>query len=336
MSAIATQVVPVQNNNKPNDLPTPVVEPVEQSYAGMKVMVEHPAGSTRTGIGQNGKPWSTNMLNSYGFIKNGKGADGEGLDCYLGPKEDAKEVHVIHQNKPDGTFDEDKAMIGFDSADAAKTAYQAHAPPDLYRSHTSMPTDTFKSMITKAEPGSAHWKKKMGRNHATQALLSADPNLLITTYGVDTPETMNTVVELARASLAKCPACGSYAIKRKPGAKSEGPKDKCGFCGKIFSPKPGSLTTEQHEAKQNEMLARQTESPSSPYPNQGTTEQAGFAEDDPPVEGNDDEKDPDSDDDDQEGQTNSGDVGDEDVDLSKIPGLKGLLSRAAQKNFKLA
>lgn len=331
MDTTTQDIVPTVDPTKPNDPPTLV--PVEKTVQGMKMVVEHPKGSTRTGKHPDGSEWKTNMLADYGFLPKGNGEDGEGLDAYVGPDDTSKEVHVIHQNGADGKYDEDKVHLNFPNADAAKASYLAHMPAEKYRSHTTMPLDTFKSMLTKAEPGSAHWKKKNSRKHGTTAMLSADKNLLITTYGVETPEVMNQVIEFARVKLAQCPSCGTFDVERKPGGKLEGPKDKCKFCGKIFSAKPGSLTAEQHAAKQTE-FARQNGLGQDPYPDTpGTTDTAGFTENDPPVEPPDDEEKPGSDDD-QEGQSNTGDTGEDDLDLSKIPGMPNLLSRAAKANFK--
>jgi hypothetical protein len=149
------------------------------NFAGIPVNIENPAGTVRTGTDATGKPWQTAMVHSYGYIPKATGGDGEGLDAYLGPKEDAPEAHIVHQNNVDGGYDEDKAMLGFPTQMDAKTSYLAHTgnDPKKIRSITTMPMDNFKSMLTKAEPGSVHWKKKHGRNHATTALFSREIEL---------------------------------------------------------------------------------------------------------------------------------------------------------------
>lgn len=77
------------------------------------------------------------MLNDYGFIAGFKGADDDDVDVYLGPDEESLWVTVIHQLKRSeallwNEYDEDKVMLGFESADAAKAAYLAHYDDERY------------------------------------------------------------------------------------------------------------------------------------------------------------------------------------------------------------
>lgn len=97
------------------------------TFAGLPVIVENAAGSTRTWTCEDGTSGSTLMKYDYGYIEGAMGADGDCVDVYLGPDESAKWVFVVHQNKgPDfEDFDEDKVMMGFPSADAATSAYVA-------------------------------------------------------------------------------------------------------------------------------------------------------------------------------------------------------------------
>lgn len=95
----------------------------------MPVAVESPAGSIRIWSDENKQQiGSTTMLYDYGFLEGVEGSDGEELDVYLGPDENAPDVHVVHQlATPDyKKHDEDKTMLGFRDAGAAKTAYLAH------------------------------------------------------------------------------------------------------------------------------------------------------------------------------------------------------------------
>jgi hypothetical protein len=101
------------------------------TFAGLPIAVENPKGSTRywRDDGADGAvTGSTQMQHDYGYIEGHVGADGEGIDCYLGPDESASHVHVVHQLKaPDfKKYDEDKVMIGWQSQDAARAAYLAH------------------------------------------------------------------------------------------------------------------------------------------------------------------------------------------------------------------
>ena len=101
--------------------------PKAKTWAGMKIMVENPKGSVRTGKNENGESWRTEMKYDYGYIHGTTGADDEGLDVYLGPAESSPVVYIVHQNDPKtGEYDEDKCMLGFSSPEEAKKAYLAH------------------------------------------------------------------------------------------------------------------------------------------------------------------------------------------------------------------
>ncbi len=92
----------------------------------------------------------TRMLYPYGYIRLTEGADGDHVDVFLGPDEDAKNVYVVHQMKASHfrQYDEDKCMMGFASAAAAKKAYLAHYDrPDFFGSMTTLPLERFRSKV---------------------------------------------------------------------------------------------------------------------------------------------------------------------------------------------
>lgn len=150
--------------------------PKTRKFGGLSIAIEHPKGSIRSGKDRFGKSWSIRMNNDYGFIRRANGADGEGLDVYLGPDQSAPEAYVIHQNEPDmGRYDEDKVMLGFGSPEAAKQAYLSHYNrPDFYRSMTIIPMPAFRAMLTSGKPGGVTWKRKNGRDHKTVAMFEAN------------------------------------------------------------------------------------------------------------------------------------------------------------------
>lgn len=99
------------------------VIPRKQRWFGLTIDIENPKGSWRVG-----HDWSTFMHWDYGYIRKVGGEDGEELDVYLGPNiATAPQVFVVHQRKAPSftTWDEDKCMIGFPDARAAKLAYEA-------------------------------------------------------------------------------------------------------------------------------------------------------------------------------------------------------------------
>ena len=93
---------------------------------GMNVTIENPAGSTRSGTDASGKPWEVTMPGDYGYIKGTKGADGDHVDVTIGSNPDGfQKVWVVDQVKPDGSFDEHKSLLGYNSKDEALAAYRA-------------------------------------------------------------------------------------------------------------------------------------------------------------------------------------------------------------------
>ena len=122
------------------------------NFRGLKIDVENKPGSVRSGVGPSGTKWSTDMKIAYGEIRGTRGTDGDLLDVYVGPDRQAPNVYVVHQNHArgpnKGTFDEDKVMIGFPSAELAKEAYLAHYDsPRYFRSITTMAFPLFKRSI---------------------------------------------------------------------------------------------------------------------------------------------------------------------------------------------
>lgn len=88
---------------------------------GLKVTIENPKGSTRSGVDKDGKAWSNTMQNDYGYILGTKGKDGDHIDMFIGESGDG--VFVVDQVNEDGSFDEHKVMYGFSSLEEAKSAY---------------------------------------------------------------------------------------------------------------------------------------------------------------------------------------------------------------------
>ena len=91
---------------------------------GLDITIENPAGSSRSGIGADGKRWTSRLPNHYGYIRGTAGADGDHVDVYLGPHLKSPNVFVIDQHEMGGgNFDEHKCMLGFGSKKQAVSAY---------------------------------------------------------------------------------------------------------------------------------------------------------------------------------------------------------------------
>jgi len=124
-------------------------------FQGLKVAIENPAGSERhwtermpDGTERLGR---TLMLHDYGFLEDHTGADDEEVDCYVGPDPTARFAYVVHQRRADNParYDEDKVMLGFASADAAKAAFLAHRSDgeQAFGEMSVIPMDVFKQRL---------------------------------------------------------------------------------------------------------------------------------------------------------------------------------------------
>lgn len=91
-------------------------------WAGLDLCIEQPRHSVREGANKAGKPWRSLMAAHYGYIAATKGADGDAVDCFIGPSVASTRIFVVNQGF-DGKFDEHKVMLCFDRVEEAKSAY---------------------------------------------------------------------------------------------------------------------------------------------------------------------------------------------------------------------
>lgn len=137
----------------------------ERKFRGLDIAIENKKGSKRYWHDPHGKEkGSTLMHYDYGYIRLTEGTDGDHVDVYIGPDEDAENVFIVDQmKKPDfKKFDEQKCMLGFKDEAAAKAAYlRQYNDPGFFGSIKSMPFEEFKmKVLDKANHGSkiAHAK----------------------------------------------------------------------------------------------------------------------------------------------------------------------------------
>lgn len=90
---------------------------------GLRVAIEQPRGSYRSGRSQDGSRWSTRLAAHYGYFEGVKGADGDELDCFIGFYPQAEAVYIINQ-QVGGRFDEHKVMLCFPDQESAERAYR--------------------------------------------------------------------------------------------------------------------------------------------------------------------------------------------------------------------
>ena len=118
------------------------------------VVIEQPRGSVRSGVDANGKAWETTMQNTYGYFGGTKGVDGDAIDVFLAhnlDEWDGTTVFVVDQYNPDGSFDEHKVMLGFNSQEEAEAAYFANYEADWAKTHrtevTAVPLADFNEWV---------------------------------------------------------------------------------------------------------------------------------------------------------------------------------------------
>jgi len=143
-------------------------------YRGMTIDIENLDGSTRRGVDDSGKPWSTKFDGvHYGELRGSLGTDGDKLDVYIkaNPDDDANMAYVVHQNFPRshptkaGEYDEDKVVLGVSSVEAAKDLYLRHYNrKDFLRSVTEIPIEKFKRIAFGENKG----EKVASREHTRQ------------------------------------------------------------------------------------------------------------------------------------------------------------------------
>ena len=109
------------------------------SFGGYDYTIENPKGSVRSGVDRSGKPWSTTMQDTYGYILGKYGHDGDHIDMFINDDADLDSwngrVFVVDQKSEDGSFDEHKVMYGYNNWKEAKSAYERNYSPGWWDSH---------------------------------------------------------------------------------------------------------------------------------------------------------------------------------------------------------
>lgn len=123
---------------------------------GLRIAIENPQGSIRSGVNRDGVPWERRMTFDYGCILGVEdGADGDPVDVYLGPLPWARIVYVIDQiDTETRQFDEHKVMLGFRDELDARNGYLSNY--DLgypcFGEITAMPMADFKKWLMDGGP----------------------------------------------------------------------------------------------------------------------------------------------------------------------------------------
>ncbi len=128
-------------------------------FQGLPISIENRKGSVRHWYDPlKDEHGETKMYYAYGYIRATKGNDGDSIDCYIGPNKESRKVFVVYQNNPKtGKFDENKILLGFDSAREAKAAYlRQYDDPKFFGSMKEMPFDDFQEKVTRKRKGKVY------------------------------------------------------------------------------------------------------------------------------------------------------------------------------------
>jgi len=115
-------------------------------FQGIPVHIDRPKGFVMEGKGKDG-PWKRQYRYDYGFIPKTDGGDGDGLDVFLGPDKTSKNAYWAIQHRDDGSFDEYKVMLGFNSRGEAKEAYCQHIPKRMLKGLVTIRIEMMKAML---------------------------------------------------------------------------------------------------------------------------------------------------------------------------------------------
>ncbi len=113
---------------------------------GMDISIENKKGSVRSGVDKDGHEWAIKMAYDYGYIRGTVGKDKDHVDVYIGNNPESEKVFIVHQNDPTtGKYDEDKVMLGFNSAKEAKATYlRQYDRPGFFGEMVEMSIEEFK------------------------------------------------------------------------------------------------------------------------------------------------------------------------------------------------
>lgn len=161
------------------------------TFGGFKITIENAKGSKRYWKDEKGETGFNEMKNHYGYFSRSLGYDGDHIDVFLGDNQNSDKVYVVDQNKKDGSFDESKVMLGFNSKKEAKEAYFSNFSKDWkgFRKITGVSKKFFKKWLydgkKQQKPFSEYvdvLKNKLNESNNKKKILKEDYSLIETAY----------------------------------------------------------------------------------------------------------------------------------------------------------
>jgi phage-related protein (TIGR01555 family) len=123
---------------------TPILESDSWDFQGLPLAIENLRGSTRHGANHH-----TRLTAPYGYIKGTSGADNDPVDVFVGDVATAPYAFVIHTKNPKtGKYDEDKVVLGVESARQAKALFdENYDRPGFFESMEKMTVPQLKEKL---------------------------------------------------------------------------------------------------------------------------------------------------------------------------------------------
>lgn len=143
-------------------------------YQGIALAIDRPQGTVFGGTDANGNPYSVTQQDDYGFIVGVVGDDGEEYDVYVGASALAASVYVVRQLKS-GQYDEQKAMLGYDSAEQAEALYRAHTAPAMFGGMFAVSIAEFKRQLAARGDGPFVADDTLPREQASMTDATKEP-----------------------------------------------------------------------------------------------------------------------------------------------------------------
>lgn len=161
----ATDRTPTQAQIRANNAKKGTVE-----WNGLKIRIENPRGSWRSGVSKSGKPWSTQLVNAYGHLCMSRhprsAADGDGIDIFIGDHPEVALVGVVDQFV-NAKWDEHKCVIGTQDEEDTRRTYLANFQKGWKGCHhvTMLTAEQFRSWVDNGDTSKPLQGQKMESFH---------------------------------------------------------------------------------------------------------------------------------------------------------------------------
>lgn len=175
-------------------------------FAGLPIVIDRPKGYVQEGKDAQGKAWRRVYRYDYGFIPKTEGGDGEGVDVFLGPSPAASTSWWAVQIKADGTFDEFKICLGFQSEALAKGCYALHIPPRFCAEWVPVPVPFIKSLLGLEPRAVIKALRKAAMRNRTKKI----DGVSFETLNAAISEALSTAYPPAADASGACSPCGPW------------------------------------------------------------------------------------------------------------------------------